>query len=170
VKTFLISDTHFGHFNIIKHCNRPFYSINNMDKSIINNWNKVVSNEDVVYFLGDFCEIHHNPKYWLRYLNGNISFIEGNHDHPLKKYHVRPLNKHFVISYKEEKFLLCHYSNPSHPYSESIEFTWDGWVIHGHEHNHTPLINKRKKRLNVSCENLNYTPIEIGALLQMRNK
>lgn len=41
-KVFLISDTHFDHENIIKYCSRPFKSKDEMNKTIIDNWNSVV--------------------------------------------------------------------------------------------------------------------------------
>ena len=53
--TFFTSDTHFGHENIIKYCNRPFTSTEEMDKALISNWNKVVKPEDTVFHLGDFA-------------------------------------------------------------------------------------------------------------------
>ena len=55
MKTFVISDLHLGHKNIIKLCDRPFKSLEEMDNVIINNWNKVVTDEDIVYVLGDFA-------------------------------------------------------------------------------------------------------------------
>ena len=41
-RLFLTSDTHFGHRNIIKYCERPFYCIEEMDDALIANWNSAV--------------------------------------------------------------------------------------------------------------------------------
>lgn len=81
MKYFVISDTHFGHTNIIKYCNRPFSSVEEMDKILIKNWNETVSNEDVVIHLGD---VGLNSKEYIRsiisQLNGKKILIKGNHD------------------------------------------------------------------------------------------
>lgn len=50
---FFSSDLHFGHKNIIKYCTRPFESVEEMNKKLIENWNSVVTNDDTVFFLGD---------------------------------------------------------------------------------------------------------------------
>ena len=54
MKRFVIADLHLGHENIIKYCNRPFKDANHMNETIVNNWNSVVSDGDIVYILGDF--------------------------------------------------------------------------------------------------------------------
>lgn len=41
-KVFFTSDTHFNHANIIKFCERPFGSIEEMNEALIANWNRVV--------------------------------------------------------------------------------------------------------------------------------
>lgn len=52
-KKFYISDLHLGHNNIIRLDNRPFKNMTEMETTIINNWNSVVSDNDQVYILGD---------------------------------------------------------------------------------------------------------------------
>lgn len=96
MKTFFTSDTHFYHANIIKYCNRPFQSVEEMNKALIDNWNSVVGNEDTVYHLGDFC--WKGVQSWQKIreqLNGKIILIAGNHDEPF-------LSKKSVLSLFEK--------------------------------------------------------------------
>lgn len=81
MKYFVISDTHFGHENIIRYCNRPFANADEMDKVLIKNWNETVSNKDTVVHLGDFAL--GNKEYIssiVSKLNGRKILIMGNHD------------------------------------------------------------------------------------------
>ena len=84
---FFTSDTHFGHVNVIRYCNRPFKSVEEMDAALIAKWNRRVGPEDTVYHLGDFALGLKTlwPEYRRR-LNGRIMFILGNHDSPLYKF------------------------------------------------------------------------------------
>jgi len=54
-KVFFTSDTHFNHANIIDFCSRPFKNVNEMNETLITNWNRVVGADDIVFHLGDFC-------------------------------------------------------------------------------------------------------------------
>jgi calcineurin-like phosphoesterase family protein len=78
---FFTSDTHFGHQNIIKYCNRPFDSVDHMNEMLIHNWNSVVHEEDLVFHLGDVAL---GPwEAWnsiLTRLNGTKILVVGNHD------------------------------------------------------------------------------------------
>ena len=54
-KTFITSDLHLDHTNIIKYCKRPFLDTEEMNQTLINNWNNTISKRDTVYFLGDLA-------------------------------------------------------------------------------------------------------------------
>ena len=107
---FFTSDTHFGHGNIIKYCNRPFSSSEHQTNELIKNWNSRVSPKDTVYFLGDFFfpmiksqVIKEDVKNFLEIcyaLNGKIHFICGNHD----AYFERYLNDPSYTSEIRERF------------------------------------------------------------------
>ena len=49
---FVTSDPHFYHDNIIKYCNRPFSNVDEMNLTLIRNWNSKVTPEDDVYVIG----------------------------------------------------------------------------------------------------------------------
>lgn len=80
------SDTHFGHENIIKYCDRPFKNVDHMNEVIIDNWNSVVSPGDTVYHLGDVAlgQIDKSLACVSR-LNGYKILILGNHDRPFMR-------------------------------------------------------------------------------------
>lgn len=81
MRYFVIGDTHFGHSNIIKYCNRPFRDVEEMDRVLIKNWNETVSNHDIVIHLGDFALCaRERAKEICSQLNGKKILIKGNHD------------------------------------------------------------------------------------------
>ena len=78
---FFTSDLHFGHKNIIRFDNRPFFSVEEMDKTLIENWNRKVSEDDTVYILGDISWYNDEKTTEIfAGLNGHKILIKGNHD------------------------------------------------------------------------------------------
>ena len=149
---FLTADTHFNHANIIKYCNRPFSSVEEMNETIIKNWNKHVSHSDMVIFLGDLC-FKDSVDTWLLKLNGNKVMIKGNHDY-FGKMDDR-------LDYQGEMFLLTH-----RVVNKDLRNIWN---IHGHSHDKGKLINAENRSICVSTELTNYTPIAITDLLYLRD-
>ncbi|WP_276273634.1 metallophosphoesterase family protein [Haloarcula litorea] len=162
---FLASDLHLGHENIIEYCSRPFDSVEEMNQTLIENWNQEVrSNDDVVFFLGDlgFFAEEDQLRNWLKQLNGRVVFIQGNHDDPGR--YVSDLNTHqyYTLSQGDQEYLLTH--RP-----ENAPRFWDDWIIHGHHHNNHPeqypFINPEEQLANVSVELTDYRPVKVDYVL-----
>jgi len=156
MKTFLISDTHFGHANILTFRNengspvRLFSDLEEMNETMIDNWNKTVGKEDKVYHLGDVLFTKRWLDLILPRLNGNKVLIKGNHD-TLKLSQYQQYFKDVRAYWILDKFVLSHI--PIHPESLS---RWKA-NIHGHLHGNS-LKDSRYK--NVSVEVINYTPVD----------
>lgn len=84
---YYIADTHFGHDNIRRLSNRPFETIEEMDRTIIDNWNSRVTDNDDVYILGDFSYKSEDSVLYLKKVKGRKHLIIGNHDEKLLKNH-----------------------------------------------------------------------------------
>lgn len=163
MRTFLISDTHFGHANILTFINsdgskvRDFSSLEEMNETMIDNWNKVVSPSDNVYHLGDVLF----TKKWLDLilprLNGTKVLIKGNHDNlKLSQYaqYFKDVRAYWVL----DKYVLSHV--PIHPESLS---RWKA-NIHGHLHNNSL---EDTRYINVSVERINYTPVDFESIYEL---
>lgn len=92
---YLSSDWHLGHANIAgpntsvwKEGYRNFDSLHEMNKTIIDNINKTVKQEDTILFHGDFSFGGHTniPNFRRQIFCQNIHFIRGNHDQHIHKY------------------------------------------------------------------------------------
>ena len=78
--TYFTSDQHFGHFNIIRLCQRPFETVEEMDEVMLAKWNAKVKDSDRVFILGDLFFRARDPEGPLRRLKGRKTLILGNHD------------------------------------------------------------------------------------------
>jgi calcineurin-like phosphoesterase family protein len=155
-KIFVTSDTHLGHANIIKYCNRPFADAESMTEHIINTWNARVSQDDLVYFLGDLAMGPGVDEGYivdrLSELNGQLQVVLGNHDQPSKwcdglekisKDFALPITilpDIFELKHEGKRFVMCHY-----PMKD-----WNGkyhGTIHLHGHKHTQFSPTRARRM-----------------------
>ena len=85
---FFSSDGHWGHNNILRYCpDRPWKTVEEMNEGLINNWNSVVTQDDVVYYIGDFSMAFRPVETITKRLLGEKHLLVGNHDwaHPLHK-------------------------------------------------------------------------------------
>ena len=146
---FFTSDPHIFHTNVIKYCNRPYNSVEEMNEALVLNWNSIVKPEDTVYCLGDFSMAARPVETFTRRLMGKKFLVPGNHDfcHSYHKKSRSPENqKKWIAFYEthgwtvlpEQTTLdldgigivnLCHhpYSNDNSGDSVEYEDKYDKW-------------------------------------------
>jgi len=139
MKTWITSDLHFGHTNIMKFCpiSRAHYKndVAYMTEKMIEEWNELVGDRDTVYILGDvaFCNAADATKI-MRRLNGSKILVEGNHDRKSlkdKTFHscFSEVHKYLDINYNGTKVVMFHY-----PIAEWDQMHRGSVHFHGHLH------------------------------------
>jgi len=173
LNTWIISDTHFYHKNIVKYCGRP----ENHDTLMEYNWHHFVKADDTILHLGDIAMGNStDAQALLKSLPGNKLFIRGNHDHKAPHWYRdagftfagdgtgsngHPLGSILWTAPDGRRILFTHY-----PHNKWFH-DWD-INIHGHIHNngHSPQTPDRDYR-NVSVEVVGYRPIRLSDILEV---
>ena len=168
---YYISDTHFGHNNVIKFDHRPFSDADEMDCAMIHLWNDKVTNKDNVYILGDFCfRSSKDPVWYLRQLKGKKHLIQGNHDQITLKNqeamsHFLTVDKMLFVQDNKHKLVLCHF-----PIAEWNGFYKGAWHIYGHIHSRMDgsgeYMRRQKRALNAGCMINGYAPVTLEELIE----
>ncbi|GBG94667.1 phosphoesterase [Ligilactobacillus salitolerans] len=149
---YFTADTHFldAHLKHDLHfAHRDFLTTAEMDQTIIENWNRVVTPQDTVYHLGDIAKIDSNRKGYsavldlLVQLNGQIVFVKGNHD---PRALLKHLAKHQVKTESgQDKFIFHdvglilkfdHYQFFLTHYPLMLGISVNSINLHGHIHHY----------------------------------
>lgn len=155
-----LSDTHFGHRNIINYCSRPFADLDDMSQQLIKNHNDVVGDDDLVIWVGDVAFIGANrANEILSHLKGERILIIGNHD--INRGKIKNLDfkeKHLIYAIGgTPSIVFTHYPFENCPY---------GWInVHGHIHN--TYDTNSLQHINVSVEVIGYKPINWNDIVRM---
>jgi calcineurin-like phosphoesterase family protein len=155
-----ISDTHFNHENIIEYCDRPFKSAEHMDREIIRRWNERVKPTDTVFHLGDFmfAKGGKRPQHYLKYLNGRVILIKGNHD---GNNGLKTCIDSMTISLGGKNWWVQH--RP-----EMLKWKYN---LCGHVHNNWKVLDtERYIVVNLSVEVWDYYPVNIQEILKRLTK
>lgn len=155
----VISDTHWGHDNIIRFCKRP----ENHDRLMMDNWYNTVEPNDVILHLGDVGL--RGPKgeklqEEFKHLPGHKYLVRGNHDTKPDEFYeslgFKAVMPHVQMVVPDGPIIsLTHYPMEKGMSREVIN-------IHGHIHNNgydkgTPEFDYR----NVSVEVMDYKPVKL---------
>ena len=164
MKTWVCSDTHFFHSNIIKYCQRPFNSIEEMNENFIQNWNSVVKPNDTIYHLGDFgFGSLEKLSYIFSKLNGYKILISGNHDKDSLQLPWNLITPYYELKYNGQLICMMHYPikiwNKKHHGSICLG---------GHSHLKTNEFKERYMDVGVDCNE--YFPVDINKIVDRMSK
>lgn len=151
MKTWITADLHFGHKEIITRCARYYRNEDEMDEGIINNWNSLISKDDLTYVLGD---VSFRPKKEtvaiLQRLNGKKILIEGNNDRDLLLSSDFRDQFECIHHYLEtDQLVLFHY--PISDWNDRLKGTIH---FHGHSHGKPSGIKGRVKDVCIDGNNM----------------
>jgi calcineurin-like phosphoesterase family protein len=174
INTWFISDTHFFHKNILEYesAARPFKTLDEMHEVMIERWNNVVRQNDIVYHLGDFSFGKHGLAI-ADLLNGKKRLIMGNHDTCKTSDYLNYFEKLYGIIFWN-RCILSHV--PVHANGLGSRWLLN---VHGHLHSRIVMSDEIEWKIdeevfpgqeimkkipdisyfNVSCEQNNLTPI-----------
>ena len=151
---YIISDMHFDDKFILSYENRPFDTVDEMNQTILENWNTTVKEEDVVYVLGDV-----GSETYISRLNGIKYLVKGNHDtqdnEQYRKCGFREVYDLPVIL--EDFWILSHepmYVNSNMPYAN----------LFGHVHANPIYRSVSPQSFCVSVERIGYKPVLLSEI------
>ena len=170
---YFIADPHFGHANIIRHCNRPFANVQAMDYALLTNWFRPWPDDDL-YILGDLMYYCKDPQWYLERIHcARLHLIRGNHD-PVWMSKVPDWESHFVevadmatVTLDGRELLLCHDPEQALPLLKPNQT-----LVYGHIHNDTSgpvwdkLLALGDRALNAGVEVNNYRPVTFAQMLE----
>ena len=132
-RTWVYSDPHFNHKNIVKFTNpdgsplRPWDDVSKMNEDMIGWYNELVDDGDRVYILGDVAFRADDMRSFVSRLKGRKCLIPGNHD-PTKMMKYLDVFDDVRGYVQRQGFIMSHI--PLHPGSLG---RWK-LNIHGHLH------------------------------------
>jgi len=153
---FFTADEHYGHTNIIKYCDRPFATVEEMDVELARLHNSVVTDNDIVVHAGDFTlRRGEDAQRYVEALNGTHIFLRGSHDQWLDK------TAHEIWEKKlsGQHIVVCHYAMRVWGLSH-----YNSWQLYGHSHGGLPPVGKQ---WDVGVDNNNYLPLSLKQVTEI---
>lgn len=154
---YFISDTHFGHQNILKYDNRPWSDIDEHDKDIIERINDTLNENDHLYHLGD---VAWNQDAYLMFIHTlrkdvGLTMLRGNHDHRIRNGHCDDV----LLLREGPGIWLSHYPHLSWPNS------FHGSIhLFGHVHG---TVSGVGKSMDISANMIGYKPISQDRVFEL---
>ena len=186
------SDHHFGHIRINELCNRPFSSVEDMNETMIANWNSRLEDDDEIWVIGDFAMGGYEKtlQSCVSRLRGRIVLVPGNHDRCWLGMKFKDVTREEIledyrniggvaeiIDEPENHIIAGESVRINHfPYRipkralkyEPYRPVDDGsWLLHGHVHEKW---RQRGKQINLSVDVWGFAPVSEDEIAEIITK
>lgn len=161
---YVTANTNFFDPNIIAQRNLPFKTVEQMNETIIYNWNKAVDKNDTVLHMGNFARCSASSiDSLIKKLHGNIILFPGLLDDKsiLEKCSVILLPEEIHMDTYDKTIIFSHHPMLEHLNSEIYI------SIHGHHYTEYTFY---KNFINVSMDYWNFLPIPLPEILTFYKK
>lgn len=161
-RVFVTSDTFFGRKKTATA--RGFSSAKEMNTTLAANWNKKVTEDDIVIHLGNFAWTPNDVIDMMDVLNGRLIFMLGDRDHAL----ITCAEEDESIDIIQEQITVQDGVVLSHwPLEVWIGKDKGKYHFHGHTEPNIRTDIQKMLRVNVCCDNWSLAPIEIADTLDL---
>ena len=173
-KIFFTSDLHFCHNRDFIYKPRGFNSVEEMNKTIIKNFNEVMDWTDELFILGDcFLNDNSNGLGCMAQLPGQKHIILGNHDTDtrcelLKRHGFDVLGLAYILKVRGLRFYLCHY--PTMTANFDLDKPLKSRTLSLSGHTHDKGIWDAAGGYNVALDAHNCYPVEISEIIKAFEK
>jgi calcineurin-like phosphoesterase family protein len=182
--SYFTADTHFGQERTLQLSRRPFVGVEEMDLTMVSNWNKRVPESGIVYHAGDFIDPAQIDK--LPTVLSNLNFAElhwvlGNYDRKIKEQILETVKSGDLVNRQifiydvedpcyvnlkkgdgtEVKFRVIH-EPADFEYHDGLDVTYLFGHIHGRSF-------AKRNGFDIACDYSNYTPLSSEQVLWFKN-
>jgi calcineurin-like phosphoesterase family protein len=161
VAVYFTSDNHFGHAGARNLYRRPFASVEEMDRQMIDRWNSVVNPEDEIWHLGDFA-VRQSPERVAalsRMLHGRKHLIAGNNDNAAVTSCTgwESIQPYAEVIIDETTLVLCHY-----PFRTWRDMGRGALNLHGHSHGR---LKPLPRQFDVGVDVWDFQPVQLAEVV-----
>jgi|TARA_B110000503_G_C7057843_1_gene375268 calcineurin-like phosphoesterase family protein len=166
--TFLIANSQFGRAGIIRKNSRPFGSVQDMNEELVQRWNAVVSENDIVIHLGNFAWDPTTAEEMFNELNfKQLLLVPAEHDQPVFEMmesqmlpeNVKIINR--IFEQPNHNSTFSYWPMLEWPMKDKGHYLFYGYYGKKYKPDH------KKKMINMATEFWNYTPQDLNSLMRL---
>lgn len=167
MKIFFTGNLQFGRPSAIKHFKRPFHDVEQMNQTLLNNWNNVVGEEDIVYVLGNFAWDPTTAEEMLTSLNGVIVVVPGEIDEPLEELEDKEMMPDGcaliepIFTAEEDNLTVSYWPLAEWPNKSGGAYSFFGFPSAKYKTDH------KKRVVNVACDFWGYKPQSLDSIMAL---